>query len=156
MGLSNELFSEAGSFSCHVNPHKFFQPEVLRLYFPMLEPSVARSVSLPSCSSWFMQRDCPLHQPPPHLVHQLPPRRESSPPRLPVSTPPIGLDEYFFFNSLVVGLPCGSIFCHFWLFFVFKLLLSFFWSCEEAQCVYLRLHLGRKSPVFLWWAGGQI
>ena len=28
--------------------------------------------------------------------------------------------------------------------FVFKLFLSVFWSCEEAQCVYLRLHLGRK------------
>ena len=28
--------------------------------------------------------------------------------------------------------------------FVFKLLLSLFWLCEEAQCVYLRLHLGRK------------
>ena len=28
--------------------------------------------------------------------------------------------------------------------FVFKLLLSFFWLCKEAQCVYLHLHLGRK------------
>ena len=37
------------------------------------------------------------------------------------------------------------IFCQFWLFFVFKLLLSFFWLCEEAQCVYLHLHLGWKS-----------
>ena len=25
-----------------------------------------------------------------------------------------------------------------------NLLLSFFWLCEEAQCVYLRLHPGRK------------
>ena len=37
-------------------------------------------------------------------------------------------------------------------FFVFKLLLSFFWLCEEAQCVYLGLHLGQKlwnkNPVF--------
>ena len=30
-------------------------------------------------------------------------------------------------------------------FFVFKLLLSFFWLCEEAQCIYLLLHLGWKS-----------
>ena len=29
--------------------------------------------------------------------------------------------------------------------FVFKLLLSFFWLCKEAQCVYLCLHLGWKS-----------
>ena len=29
--------------------------------------------------------------------------------------------------------------------FVFKLLLSFFWLCDEALCVYLHLHLGWKS-----------
>ena len=64
---------------------------------------------------------------------------------LPISAPPTGLDQCFFFNSLIVGLPYSVIFCQFWLFFVFKLLLSFFWLCEEAQCVYLRLHLGQKS-----------
>ena len=63
--------------------------------------------------------------------------------QLPVSAPPTGLDECVF-NSLVVGLLYSLIFCQFWLFFVFKL-LSFFWLCEEAQCVYLRLHLGQKS-----------
>ena len=60
-------------------------------------------------------------------------------------TPPTSLDECVFFNSLVVGLPYSSIFCQFWLVCVFKLLLSFFWLCEEAQYVYLHLHLGRKS-----------
>ena len=78
----------------------------------------------------------PLHNPPPCL--------KSSLARLPVSTPPTGLGECFFFISLVVRLLCSSIFCQFWLFFVFKLLLSFFWLCEEAQCVHLRLHLGWK------------
>ena len=39
----------------------------------------------------------------------------------------------YFFYFLGVGLPCRSIFCQFWL-------------CEEAQCVYLRRHLG--SPYF--------
>ena len=68
--------------------------------------------------------------------------------RLPVSAPPTGLDECFFFISLVVGLPYSLIFCQFWLFFVFKLLLSFFWLCKEAQCVSLCLHLGQKFPVF--------
>ena len=44
-----------------------------------------------------------------------------SPPWLPLSTPPTGLDECFFFISLVVRLPYSSIFCQFWLFFfVFK------------------------------------
>ena len=40
--------------------------------------------------------------------------------RLPVSAPPTGLGECFFFNSLVVGLPYSLIFSQFWLFFVFK------------------------------------
>ena len=38
----------------------------------------------------------------------------------------------FIFYLLGVGLPCRLIFCQFWL-------------CEEAQCVYLRCHLGSKS-----------
>ena len=85
-----------------------------------------------------------FHNPPPHWVHQLPPCCKSCPPWLPVSAPPTGLGECFFFISLVVRLPYSSIFCEFWLFFVFKLLLSFFWLCEEAQCVYLRLHLSHN------------
>ena len=85
-----------------------------------------------------------LHNPPPGWVHQLLPCPRVLSAHLPISTRPTGLDERFFFNSLVVGLPYSSIFCQFWLFFVFKLLLSFFWLCEEAQCVYLRLHLGQK------------
>ena len=40
--------------------------------------------------------------------------------QLPISAPPTGQDECFFFNSLVVGLPHSLIFCQFWLFFVFK------------------------------------
>ena len=85
-----------------------------------------------------------FHNPPPCWVHQPPPCCESSPPPLPVPAPPTRLDECFFFISFVVGLPYSSIFCQFWLFFVFKLFLSLFWFWEEAQCVYLRLHLGWK------------
>ena len=48
------------------------------------------------------------------------------PAQLPVSAPPTGLDECFFFNSLVVGLPCSSIFYQFWLFFVFKFIVVVF------------------------------
>ena len=33
-----KLSCEAGSFSCYPNPHRFFQSEVLRFYFPVLEP----------------------------------------------------------------------------------------------------------------------
>ena len=56
-------------------------------------------------------------------------QRKSSLPWLPVCAPPTGLDECFFFISLVVRLLCHSIFRQFLL-------------CEELQCVYLRLHLG--------------
>ena len=58
----------------------------------------------------------PLHNLPPSWVHQPLPCHESSPPQLPVSAPPTGLDECFFFISLVVGLPYSLIFCQFWLF----------------------------------------
>ena len=76
MGLSSELSCEAGTFSSHLNPHRFLKTEVLRLYFPMLEPWVVWSVSLPSCSSWFICTqiwDRPLCQPPSHLVWEPPP-----------------------------------------------------------------------------------
>ena len=54
------------------------------------------------------------------LVFQWLPCPASSPPRLPVSTAPTGLDECFFFNSLIVRFPYSLIFWQFWLFFIFK------------------------------------
>ena len=54
VGLSNELFCETGSFSCSLKSHKFYQPEVLRFYFPALDSWVVQSVSIPSLSSWFI------------------------------------------------------------------------------------------------------
>ena len=49
----------------------------------------------------------------------------------------------FLFYLLGVGLPCRSIFCQLWL-------------CEEAQCVYLRRHLGSpaKQVLNLLFSGG--
>ena len=38
MGLPNEFSCEAGCSSCCLHSHRFFQSEVLRLYFPTLEP----------------------------------------------------------------------------------------------------------------------
>ena len=101
-----------------------------------------------SCS---LPASCSLAHPAPQSAASLGPPATALPHvlsiQLRVSAPPTGLDECVFFNSLVVGLPYSLIFCQFWLFFVFKLLLSFFWLCEEAQCVYLCLHLGRKSAI---------
>ena len=127
------LFPRTGVLGCVVC---FAPPPFLPVYLCM------------NVSSWGLLAavwPAPFHNPPPCWVRQPPPCRESSLPQLPVSAPPTGMDECFFFTSLVVGLPYSSIFFQFWLFFVFKLLLSFFWLCEEAQCIYLRLHLGWKS-----------
>ena len=141
MGLSSELSYEAVSFShCHLNPHRCFQSEALRLYFSALESWVVRSVSLPSSSSQFIHTQMSDH-PVCHfacLVLQWPPCRV-------LFTPSTSLDECFFFNSLVVGLPYSSIFCQFWLFFVFKFVVVLLLVCEEAKCIYLYLHLGQKS-----------
>ena len=124
MGLSSELSCEAVSFFCCLISHRFCQSEVLRLYFPRLDPWVAQSISFPSCSSSLSATkqmwDHLLLQLPPHPVLQPLPCHKSSLPWLPVCTPPTGLDESFFFNSLVVGLPYSSIFWQFWLLFVFK------------------------------------
>ena len=121
-------------------PHRFFSSEVLRYYFTMLGPWVSLSVSLPSCSSLFIRM-----QMWDHLLCQPPPCRASSPSQLPISAPPTSLNGCFFFNCLVVRLPYSLVFWQLWLFFVFKLVVVFLWLCEEAQCNYLRLHLGCRS-----------
>ena len=115
MHLSNELSCEAGSFSlCH-NPHRFLEPEILKLYFPTLEPWVAWSVSLPSFSSWFICTQMCNLQPPPR-----PPGPPAAALLCILSASPTSLNKCFFFNSLVVRLPYSSIFWQVWLFFVFK------------------------------------
>ena len=140
MGLSSELSCDSESFFCYLNPHRFFQSEVLRLYFPALEPWVAQSVSFPSCSSWFICQ----HRMWDHPVLQLLPCHTSSLPQLLISSPPTGLNECFFFNSLVVRLPYSSISWQFWLFFVFKFVVVLLLVIREAKYIYLCIHLGQK------------
>ena len=147
VSLSNELSCEDGRFSrCCLNPHRCFQSMVWGFISPRrnsglcgLSPNPLAAASLTSCS---------LAHPAPQSATSLGPPATALPwvlsTWLPISSPPTGLDKCFFFISLVVRLPYSSIFCQFWLFFVFKLLLSFC-LCEEAQCVYLCLHLGWKS-----------
>ena len=134
-------------------PPQVFSISGLRLYFPTLGPWVAPSVSIPSCSSrficmWMLD----------HLVWNPKSTTLPGPPatallwvlstQLPVSTPPTGLNECFFFTSLVVGCPYSSIFCQFWLFFVFKFVVVLLVVQGGTVCVYLHLHLGWKS-IFL-------
>ena len=146
VGPSNGLSCETWSLSCCHNPHRFLQPDVLRLYFPTLGSWVAWSVSLPSCSFQFIHIECgttwSTSHGLTHLVWKLPPCCVSTLLRLLISVLPTSPDECFFFNSLVVGLLYSLIFWQFWLFLFLNWLLSFFWLCEEAQCVYLCLHLG--------------
>ena len=150
MGLSNKLTCEVESFSYLLSPHRFFQSEALRLYFPALEPWVVQSVSLPSCSSRFICMqiwDRLLCQPPPHLpqsssyhlaVSPLHPGCPS-PPFLPVRMNVSSLTPWLSdFHTIQFS---GSSGC-----FLFLNLSSFFWLCKEAQCMHLRLHLGWQSP----------
>ena len=151
MGLSNDLSHEAGSLSCCCpNPHGRFQSEFsirgLRLYFPELEPWVAWSVWLPTVCPVYLWANVVLQGllvlglPAPFVPHSasLSPatatRVLSTP--VPVSAPPTSLDVFIFY-FLGVGPPCCLILCQFWL-------------CEEAQCVYLRRHLGSRIFAFNW------
>ena len=123
VGPSNGLSCEAGIFSCYCPPpHRCFQSEAVRLYFPTLGPWVERTVSLPGCSSWFIctqMWDHPACKPLPCLVHQSLPCQESSPPCCP--TPPL-LPVWMSVSSLTPWLSDFHTvwFCQFWLFFVFK------------------------------------
>ena len=133
MGVFNQrfeaLFPRAGALGCAVC---FASPPFLPVYLCVnVGPR-----GLPATTWWGLPAaawPAPFHNPPPCWVRQLLPCHKSSPPQLPISTPPTGLDECFFFISLVVRLPYSLIFCQFWLFFVFKLLLSF--GCARRHSV---------------------
>ena len=148
MGVFNQrfeaLFPHAGALLCMV----CFTPP---LFLPVFLCMNVQPQRLPATTFWgLLAAAWPalFHNLPPLWIRQPLPCHESSPPQLAISVSPTSVDEGFFFISLVVGLPYSSIFCQFWLFFVFKLLFSFFWLCEEAQCVYLCLHLGPIKHIF--------
>ena len=84
-----------------------------------------------------------LHNPPPCWVLQLLPGREFSlpgclsPPLLQVWMNVSSLSPWLLdFHTVRFSVSSGC--------FLFLNFLSFFWLWEEAQCVYLHLHLGRK------------
>ena len=113
MGLSNKFSCEPGSFSCCCNPHRFLLPEVLRPYFPELKPWVAWSVHYPVVPPGLSTCKCGTAcSASCHLTWPASYHLRASPlyPQLPISAPPPCLDECFFFNSLVVGLPYSLIF----------------------------------------------
>ena len=126
------LFPHAGTLGCVVclAPQLFLPVYLHETVGPLPLPATA-SLGPPS-------RPATL----PTLVLQPPPCCESSPPFLPVwmniSLTPWMSD----FHTVQFSVSSGC-------FLFLNLLLSFFWLCEEAQCVYLRLHLGWKSDICL-------
>ena len=136
MGLS----CEAGSLSHCCNPQRFFQSEILRLYIPTLELWVVRSVrspvvlpSLSACKWGTMQSpSCRLAESP--LQPDCPP-----PPLLLVWMNVSSLSPWLLDFHTVRFF--GTYGC-----FLFLNLLSSFWLCEEAWCIYLRLHLWKFVP----------
>ena len=150
MGLSNELSRETGSFSCCPNNYKFFSIRDFKALFLCAGTlgsvvCLAPQLFLLVC----LQSNVGLPSPPaialPIPVLQPLPCRESSPPGCP--SPPLlpvwmnvsSLTPWLLdFHTVRFSVSSGC-------FFKEILLLSFFWLCEEAQCVYLCLHLGQKS-----------
>ena len=148
VGLSNKLSCEAGSFSCHCNPHRFFPSRGFEVFETVLELWIARSVSLPSYSSQFIHKqmwDHLLHQPlPGHLtlsdscscaVHPLHPGC-LSPFLLPVWMNVSSLNPWLLDFHIIRF--SGSSGC----FLFLNLLLSFFWLCKETQCIYTSIFAG--------------
>ena len=101
VGLSNKLSCEAESFSRYcLNRYRSFKSEAFEVLFTWLDPWPARPVSVPSCffPVYLHTNVGPPSPPAPTLPLVL-----STQP--PISAPPTGLDERFFFNSLVIVLP---------------------------------------------------
>ena len=111
-------------------PTDVYSQRFLRFSFPMLEPWVAWSISLPSCSSQFTCTQMWDGQPPPCLLSSLL--------LLPVWMNVSYLTRWLSdFHTIRLS---GSSGC-----FLVLNLLSFFWLCKEGKCIYLHLHLGWKS-----------
>ena len=126
-------------------PPRVFSIRGLRLYFPELEPWVVRSALLPAVCPVYLcecgaagsasgQTACAVCP----TLRQSQSRHSHASPLHPGSRlrPSYRSGWMFIFYFLGVGLPCRLILCQFWL-------------CQEAQCVYLRCHLGSRIRFFI-------
>ena len=128
-----------------------FSVSGLRLYFPKLElPPGFRSLS-PGPPAAASQASCSFARPAPQYATSLGPPAAALPrvlsAQLPVSAPPTSLDECFFFNSLVVGLPYSSIFCQFWLFLFLNCCCPSF-GCGRKLSVSAYASILAEVPIF--------
>ena len=170
MGVFNKLFCEPKSFSQHCNPHRFLESEVLRLYSLCRNPRlcglscslvVPPGLSTCECGTTWSTSPCAHSSPPytssPTSVLQLPPCHASSLPWLHFSAHPACLNECSSLTPWLLDFHTVRFLGSSGYFLFFKLLLSFFWLCKEAKCIYQCLHLGWKSqlhisnPCFLHW-----
>ena len=108
----------------------------------MCECGAAGSASYHLVGSASCHLACPLPQPATSLG--LP---AASLPHV-LSAPPTHLEECFFFISLGVGLPYSSIFCQFWLFFVFKFVVVLLLVVRGGIVRLPISHLGQKLFIF--------
>ena len=151
MGPSNKLSCEAGSFSCHLNPHRFFYLVrgvealfsctgtlgcmvclALQLFLPVYLQANVGLTAAPAATSL-----CPPAITLPTLVLQLLPCHKSSPPYCP------SLDECLFFKK--EDFHTVQFYGSSGYFFFLNLLSSLFLFCEGAKCIHPCLHLGWKS-----------
>ena len=141
MGLSNELSCEAGSFSHHLQPPQVFSVrgfEALFYHTGTLGCMVylAPHLLLPV----YLHTNVGPPRSSNHCLHPFPPGCPSLP-LLPVWMNVSSLTPWLSdFHTIQFSLSFGV--------FLFLSLL-FFCLCEEAQCIYLCLHLGQKSIFIL-------
>ena len=160
VNLSNKLSCEAGSFFCQHNPQGVFIQRFWGFHFqccncgllhlshsPVVPPSLsswkcATTLSTSQHVAWSSR--CQLAPLPGPLAAALLPVLSAW---MPISAP---LSVWMDVSSLT---PWLSDFHTVWFssssscFLFLNLLLSFFWLCKEAKCIYLGLHLGWKSEI---------
>ena len=140
MGLSNKLFCEAGSFSGHHNPHRFFQSDFEALFHhtgTLCCGSLSHSPVVPSSLSTCK---CGTTQSASHCLARSPlcpccPSLSLLPVWVNVSSLTSWLSD---FHTVWFSGSSGY-------FLFLNLLLSFFLFCKETKFIYLCLHLVLKS-----------
>ena len=127
VGPLREHSWESCSFFCHPFSHWFLHPEVMGICLPgtgTLGWVVWCGAGNPR------SRGIPSNFYPPHLG--------MGPPMLCywISSPPICQDEGDFFNSLVVGIPYGSIFWWFRVIFILQSSCNFCFDCAKGWTMF--------------------